>query len=123
MNVLTQLDPWVPMRDGVKLYAAIYRPLEGDRYPVLLLRSPFSTQHPLYVEWDLRFAKCGYPVVMQDSCGRIESEGKWRPYIDHEAPVRIFVMGQNAWRSEDDGPRPVLNIPGFTSTLTDGQTP
>ena len=93
------------MRDGVKLYAAIYRPLEGERYPVLLLRSLFSTQHPLYIEWDLRFAKCGYAVVMQDSCGRIESEGKWRPYIDEEAPIRIFVMGQNAWRSEDEWPK------------------
>ena len=31
------------MRDGVELYADLYRPARGERFPVLLIRSPYST--------------------------------------------------------------------------------
>jgi len=81
-QVQIQLDLRIPMRDGVELYGAIYRPELGDCFPVLLIRSPYSTQHPRYIEWALRFVESGYAVVMQDSRGRYESDGKWRPYID-----------------------------------------
>jgi len=70
------------MRDGVRLYGAIYRPSEGVRFPVLLLRSPYSTQYPRDIEWAERFAVHGYAGVLQDCRGRYESEGKWGPYLD-----------------------------------------
>ncbi len=68
-----QLDISIPMRDGVRLYGALYRPAAGERFPVLLIRSPYSTQHPRYVEWPRRFVAEGYAVLMQDSRGRYES--------------------------------------------------
>ncbi|MBI4553596.1 MAG: CocE/NonD family hydrolase [Candidatus Latescibacteria bacterium] len=77
-----QLDLKIPMRDGVRLHTVVYRPAHGERFPVLLIRSPYGTQHPRYVEWAARFARSGYGVVMQDCRGRYESEGEWRPYID-----------------------------------------
>lgn len=77
-----QLDISIPMRDGVRLYGALYRPDAGERFPVLLIRSPYSTQHPRYVEWARRFVAEGYAVLMQDSRGRYESEDEWRPYVD-----------------------------------------
>ena len=49
-----QLDISISMRDGVRLYGALYRPTAGERFPVLLIRSPYSTQHP-HVEWARRF--------------------------------------------------------------------
>ena len=81
-DIRIQLDLKIPMRDGVRLYGALYRPTTGDKFPVLLIRSPYSTQHPRYVDWAVRFAQSGYAVVMQDSRGRYDSEGVWRPYID-----------------------------------------
>jgi hypothetical protein len=69
------------MRDGVKLYATLYRPLQGERFPTLLIRSPYSTQHPRYMDWAKRFVQSGYAVVMQDCRGRYESEGEWQPYV------------------------------------------
>ena len=37
-QLLIQLDLKVPMADGVNLYAVLFRPIDGDRFPVLLLR-------------------------------------------------------------------------------------
>ena len=33
----------VPMRDGVSLYADVYRPVGSGKYPVILSRTPYST--------------------------------------------------------------------------------
>jgi putative CocE/NonD family hydrolase len=103
------------MRDGVRLYGAIYRPSEGNRFPVLLLRSPYSTQYPRDVEWAVRFAEHGYAVVLQDCRGRYESEGKWRPYID-EAEDGYDTqewIGQQNWCDGNIGTFGI-SYPGFT---------
>lgn len=117
-NVRIQLDLWIPMRDGVRLYAALYRPAVGERFPVLLIRSPYSTQHPRYVPWAMHFAQHGYAVVMQDSRGRYESEGKWRPYIDETADGYDTQqwIGAQPWC---DGAIGAFGIsyPGFTQIL------
>jgi putative CocE/NonD family hydrolase len=76
------IDLKTPMRDGVNLVADLYYPEEGERFPVLLLRSPYSTQFPRYMEWMKRFVAAGYAVFMQDCRGRYKSEGIWRPYVD-----------------------------------------
>src|SRR5262245_55399220 len=34
----------VRMRDGVTLYADVYRPLKEGRYPVIVSRTPYSTE-------------------------------------------------------------------------------
>ena len=45
-----RLGQRIPMRDGVKLYGALYIPAEGERFPVLLTRTRYSTQRPDYAE-------------------------------------------------------------------------
>ena len=113
-----QLDLMIPMRDGVKLYAALYRPVDGERFPVLLIRSPYSTQHPRYVDWAVRFARSGYAVVMQDGRGRYESEGKWRPYVDEADDgydTQQWLGAQN-WCDGNIGTFGV-SYPGFTQLL------
>jgi putative CocE/NonD family hydrolase len=117
-DVRIQLDLWMPMRDGVRLYAVLYRPIEGDKFPVLLIRSPYSTQHPRYVEWALRFARSGYAVVLQDCRGRFESEGKWRPYIDeaNDGYDTQEWLGAQSWCDGHIGAFGV-SYPGFTQIL------
>jgi putative CocE/NonD family hydrolase len=70
----------VPMRDGVKLYADLYRPRADGRYPVLVVRTPYGVQRDGVHETMIKFAKRGFAVVIQDTRGRYESEGKWEPF-------------------------------------------
>ena len=78
---MVQLDIRIPMRDGVRLYGALYRPNTGDCFPVILSRTIYSTQHPYYVQMAQRFAAAGYGVLLVDSRGRYESDGVWHPYF------------------------------------------
>ncbi|MCC6395114.1 MAG: CocE/NonD family hydrolase [Bryobacterales bacterium] len=70
----------VPMRDGVKLYADVYRPRREGRFPTIITRTPYGVQrdgmHPAVIA----FAQHGYAVVVQDVRGRYESEGAWDPF-------------------------------------------
>jgi len=70
----------VAMRDGVKLYADVYRPAAPGKYPVLVVRTPYGTQRDGMHENLIKFAQRGYAVVTQDVRGRFESEGKWEPF-------------------------------------------
>lgn len=70
----------VPMRDGVTLYADVYRPTGNGRYPVLITRTPYGKQRDGIHANLIDFARRGYAVVAQDVRGRFESEGKWDPF-------------------------------------------
>lgn len=75
----------VPMRDGVVLRADIYFPpagAEGGPYPVVLARTPYNKQNPVYVEGARYLAEHGYACVLQDTRGRHDSEGLWQPIIN-----------------------------------------
>ena len=117
-DVHIQLDLWIPMRDGVRLYAALYRPRASASFPVLLIRSPYSTQHPRYVDWALHFARSGYGVVLQDCRGRFESEGEWRPYIDetNDGYDTQEWLGAQSWCDGNIGTFGI-SYPGFTQIL------
>ena len=68
----------VPMRDGVKLHADIYRPDAEGKYPVLLTRTPYDKNNA--VAFGLQGAARGYVVIIQDVRGRYTSEGTWYPF-------------------------------------------
>lgn len=71
----------VPMRDGVKLYADVYRPKAPGKYPVIVSRTPYSTERaPSAYDAAVYFSQRGYVYVFQDVRGRHESEGKWEPF-------------------------------------------
>jgi hypothetical protein len=73
----------LPMRDGTTLYADVYRPSGGGRYPVLLQRIPYGKHKPryrcMYLD-PIRAVNRGYGVVIQDVRGRHMSEGEFYPY-------------------------------------------
>jgi len=73
----------VPMRDGVVLFADVYRPAKEGRYPVIVSRTPYSTERAPSAYADaVYFARRGYVYVFQDVRGRHESEGRWEPFRD-----------------------------------------
>jgi uncharacterized protein len=94
----TKREVRIPMRDGVKLFTAIYEPKDKGTYPILLNRTPYTVSPYGENEYrqtlgpDALFAKEGYIFVYQDVRGRWMSEGQFedvRPDIANTAPNDI----------------------------------
>ena len=47
MSIVVDFDVEVPMRDGVRLRANVYRPATEGRWPVLLTRLPYGKDLPI----------------------------------------------------------------------------
>ena len=62
----------VTMRDGVTLYADIYRPDGDGPFPTILQRTPYDKTAGLTNTMldPMRAAKAGFAVVIQDTRGR-----------------------------------------------------
>ncbi|WP_435017650.1 CocE/NonD family hydrolase [Tundrisphaera sp. TA3] len=79
----TKFEYRIPMRDGVRLFTAVYVPKDGaGPYPILLNRTPYSVR-PYGVDQsksDLgpspAFGRSGYIFAYQDVRGRWMSEGE-----------------------------------------------
>lgn len=98
----TKFEYRIPMRDGKKLFTAVYVPKDASpekKYPILFTRTPYSVK-PYGVDQyraDLgpspHFSKAGYIFVYQDVRGRWMSEGEFvnmRPHIvDKKQPTDI----------------------------------
>ena len=127
------LDNHVPVRvrDGVTLYADVYRPTGNGRHPVLLSITPYSTERfPTAYDAAVYFAQRGYAYVFQDVRGRHESEGVWTPFVNDEKDAYDTVewaakqawsdgkvamqggsyLGQNQWRAAQAGPPSLVTI-------------
>jgi putative CocE/NonD family hydrolase len=88
----TKYEYRIPMRDGVRLFTAVYVPKEASQaYPFLMDRTPYSVapygedQYPKRLGPSDEFEKAGYIFVYQDVRGRYMSEGTFvemRPHID-----------------------------------------
>lgn len=88
----------IPMRDGVRLYTAVYTPRDTTQdYPFLMRRSPYSSipygpdqyRDAIGPAGTPRFAEEGYLFVYQDVRGRFMSEGRFRnmtPACPADAP-------------------------------------
>lgn len=70
----------VPMRDGVRLVADVYRPDERGRRPVLVTRSPYNRKGER--KRGEFFALHGYVFVAQDVRGRYDSGGVFDPLVN-----------------------------------------
>ena len=79
--VVFEPSHFVAMRDGVRLSTDIYRPsAEGERYPVVLMRTPYNKQGDGPAADARMFASHGYAVAVQDVRGKWESEGVYEFY-------------------------------------------
>ena len=78
MEILTETDVKVPMRDGVRMAAHVFRPDAEGRFPGILLRTPYGRPKSGFE----RYVRAGYAVVSMDSRGRYGSEGDWVPFTE-----------------------------------------
>ncbi len=86
----------IPMRDGVKLFTAVYVPRDASakqRYPILMLRTPYSVapygekRYRSSLGPNRNLQRSGYIFVYQDVRGCYLSEGEFvnmRPHIDRK---------------------------------------
>jgi uncharacterized protein len=71
----------IPMRDGVRLGATLYRPDMPGKFPTLVYRTPYGKHlYNPYAGLPLTAVKRGYLVFLVDVRGRYSSEGKFRAY-------------------------------------------
>ncbi len=81
-SIVVETNVPIPMRDGARLFADIYRPAPSGRYPVLLQRTPYDKSAGRAQFLDaIRAAEQGYAVVTQDTRGRYSSEGEFVPFV------------------------------------------
>ena len=88
----TKMEQYIPMRDGARLFTAIYLPKDkSEKHPILITRTPYSCT-PYGTDfssrlWDRHwkyYARENYIIVIQDVRGRWMSEGEFedvRPFI------------------------------------------
>jgi uncharacterized protein len=89
----TKYEYRIPMRDGVRLFTAVYVPKDQSKaYPFLMTRTPYTVapygedNYAEHLGQGEEFEKAGYIFVEQDVRGRWMSEGKWEemtPHVDH----------------------------------------
>ena len=103
VSIVVELDVPVPMRDGILLRANVYRP-PGGRWPVLLTRLPYGKDLPLgtAVLDPVQAARRGYVVIVQDTRGRLASDGEWHPFV-HEAADGVDTIAWAAALPYSDG--------------------
>ena len=81
----TKYEYRIPMRDGVRLFTAVYVPKDASQsYPFMMDRTPYSVapygedQYPKHLGPSDEFEKAGYIFVYQDVRGRYYVRGQLR---------------------------------------------
>jgi putative CocE/NonD family hydrolase len=95
----TKFEYRIPMRDGARLFTAVYVPKDASqRYPFLIVRTPYNVapygvdRYPERLGPSESFQKDGYIFVYQDARGRYMSEGEFqqvRPYVPAKGPKDV----------------------------------
>ncbi len=114
----------IPMRDGVKLFTAVYMPRNTDdtkeKHPFLMIRTPYSCapygedkyQPRLWTFHWREYLKEGYIIVIQDVRGRWMSEGTFmdvRPFNPNKKKKTDIDEASDTYDAVD---WLVKNIPG-----------
>jgi putative CocE/NonD family hydrolase len=84
-DIVVQHDVPMKTRDGVTLYADIYRPTSPGKFPVILMRTPYDKSVNWAVGPTFKMVPRGYVVILQDVRGRYTSEGEWYPFRHEQA--------------------------------------
>ena len=111
-QVQKQINVGAKMRDGVTLYADVYRPKEPGTYPVILMRLPYNkdaAQTYVYAPPEFYASHC-YIVVIQDVRGQYASEGEFYAFRDEGKDGYDTVE----WAAELPGANGKVGMYGFS---------
>ena len=84
LSVKVETNLPAAMRDGVVLYADVYRPDGPGPFPTILQRTPYDKSAPLSAQMldPIKAAKAGFAHIIQDTRGRFTSEGQFYCFDD-----------------------------------------
>ena len=107
----TKFEFRVPMRDGKRLFTAVYVPKDSSKtYPIMLLRTPYGVkpygvdQYRADLGPSAQFGKSGYIFAYQDVRGRHQSEGEWvnmRPQLGEQKKPTEIDESTDTWDTID----------------------
>ncbi len=107
----TKYEYRIPMRDGKRLFTAVYVPKDDSQsYPILLKRTPYSVkpygadQYPDNLGPSPLFGKAGYIFAYQDVRGRWMSEGEFvqmRPHRPVKKSPKDIDESSDTWDTVD----------------------
>lgn len=87
-----KMERMIPVRDGVKLFTAIYVPKDQSvKYPFLMQRTPYSSapygedKYPYSLSSNQKLLREKFIFVIQDVRGRYMSEGSFEEMTPHKA--------------------------------------
>lgn len=120
-NNYSKTERYITMRDGVKLFTAIYTPKDASaqkKYPVLMMRTCYSIQPygedklPSRLGPSSTLLRDKYIFVYQDVRGRYMSEGAWTNMTPHIANKKKKTDADEASDTYDTIDWLVKNLPG-----------
>lgn len=109
----TKKEVYITMRDGIKLFTAIYTPKDAsakNKYPIMMQRTCYSVapygedKYPARLGPSEIMMKEGYIFVYQDVRGRWKSEGTWTnmtPVIDNKKSKTDVDEGSDTYDTID----------------------
>ena len=106
----TKLEFMIPMRDGVKLYTAVYAPKNvPGKHPILMERTPYGAgpygpDQYRGTRGSKKFQDAGYMFAWQDVRGRGHSEGVFvndRPQLIHRLKPNDIDESTDTWDTID----------------------
>ncbi|MDB5021113.1 MAG: X-Pro dipeptidyl-peptidase, partial [Pedobacter sp.] len=134
----TKIERSIPMRDGVKLFTAIYIPKASGKYPFMINRTPYTIapygadKYKTSLGPSSLFLKEGFIFVYQDVRGKWMSEGQFvdvRPHNDNKKGKKDIDESSDTYDTIDwltknipnnNGKAGIYGIsyPGFYSTAS-----
>src|SRR5262245_7609760 len=107
----TKYEYKIPMRDGVRLFTAVYIPKDDDKpYPILLTRTPYTVKpygedvYPNPGGAMNHYAKEKFNFALQDVRGKNGSEGTFvhmRPILDKKSTNKDIDESTDAYDTID----------------------
>ncbi|MFN0180590.1 MAG: CocE/NonD family hydrolase [Gemmatimonadales bacterium] len=80
-QIINRFGVRIPARDGVHLVANVWLPSAEGRHPTIVLRTPYDKTAQFRRYGLLKYLEAGYAVVLQDTRGRGDSEGRFDFYF------------------------------------------
>ena len=121
----TKYEYRVPVRDGKKLFTAVYVPKDqSKRYPFLMVRTPYGCG-PYGVDRDgvksvapnEDFLKAGYIFVCQDVRGRNLSEGEFIEMTPHQPAKKLASQFDESSDTHDSVQWLLEHVPGHNGRV------
>ncbi|MDJ1479554.1 CocE/NonD family hydrolase [Cytophagaceae bacterium YF14B1] len=115
----TKLERQITMRDGIKLFTAIYVPKDkAQKYPFLMMRTPYSVgpygedKYPRRLGANSLLMREKYIFVYQDVRGRYMSEGNFEEMTPHKAVKKSKKETDESTDTYDTVEWLIKNVPG-----------